>query len=525
MKILISDPLAKEGIEKLKENDDFKVTEITGLGEEELVKTIPSYNALIIRSETKVTRKVIKAATCLKVIGRAGTGVDNIDVEAATKKGIIVMNAPEGNTISAAEHTISMILTLSRNISQAYISLREGKWDRKKFMGTEVYGKTLGIVGLGKIGSEVAKRAQGLKMKVIAYDPFISREKAEEMGITLFDLEKLLPQVDYLTLHTPLTSQTKGMIGEKEIALMKKGARIINCARGGIIREDALYEALKAGELAGAALDVFEGGKPFDSPLLGLDSVILTPHLGASTEEAQKRVAVDIALQIIDALKERGIRNAINIFTFSPQAQKKITPYLNLAEKIGNLEAQLIKGHPREMKVVYSGRLADIEDRRPLTTALIKGFLDSVYEGVNYVNASLLAKERGLKVIETKTSNEEGFASLISVRLTTDKQERRIDGTIFEKIPYIVRIDDYSLDFVPEGHLLICANVDKPGAVGKIATTLGKYNINIGGLQMGRNAPRGKNVSVYILDSSPSQKAMKELEKIEEVLEAKLIRI
>ena len=528
VKILISDPLAKEGIEKLKENDDFKVTEITGLGEEELVKTISSYDALIIRSETKVTRKVIKAATRLKVIGRAGTGVDNIDVEAATKKGIIVMNAPEGNTISAAEHTISMILALSRNIPQAYMALREGKWNRKKFMGTEVYGKTLGIVGLGKIGSEVAKRAQGLKMKVIAHDPFISREKAEEMGVVLFDLEKLLPQVDYLTLHTPLTFQTKGMIGEKEIALMKKEARIINCARGGIVQEDALYEALKAGKLAGAALDVFEEGKPFDSPLLELNSVVLTPHLGASTREAQKRVAVDIVLQIIDALKERGIRNAVNIFTFSPQVQKKITPYLNLAEKIGNLEAQLIEGHPREMKVVYSGRLADIEDRRPLTTALIKGFLSSVYETVNYVNAYFLAKERGLKVIEVtemKTSNEERFTNLISVKLTTDEQERRIDGTIFEKIPYIVRIDDYSLDFVPEGHLLICANVDKPGAVGKIATTLGKYKINIGGLQMGRNAPRGKNVSVYILDSSPSQKAMKELEKIEEVLEAKLIRI
>lgn len=522
MKVLISDPLAKEGIEKLKENNDFKVTEAVGLGEENLIKAIPSYDALIIRSETKVTRKVIKAATRLKVIGRAGTGVDNIDVEAATKKGIIVMNAPEGNTISAAEHTISMILALSRNISQAHMALREGKWDRKKFMGTEVCGKTLGIVGLGRIGSEVAKRVQGLKMKVIAHDPFISQEKAEEMGITLFDLEKLLPQVDYLTVHTPLTSQTKGMIGEKEIGLMKKEARVINCARGGIIQEDALYEALKAGKLAGAALDVFEGGKPFDSPLLGLDSVVLTPHLGASTREAQKRVAVDIALQIIDALKEREIRNAVNIPTTSSQVQKKITPYLNLAEKIGNLEAQLIEGHPRKVEVIYSGRLTDTEVA-PLTIALIKGLLDSVYEGVNYVNASVLAKERGLKVIETKTSNEEGFASLISVRLTTDKQGRRIDGTIFEKIPHIVRIDDYSLDFVPEGHLLICANVDKPGAVGKIATTLGKYKINIGGLQMGRNAPRGKNVSVYILDSSPSQKAMKELEKIEEVLEAKLI--
>ena len=315
MKILISDPLAKEGIERLKKENGFTVTEAKNLEEKGLIEIIPQYDAIIVRSETKVTKEVINAATHLRVIGRAGTGLDNIDVEAATKKGIIVMNTPEGNTISAAEHTISIMLALSRNIPQAYLSLKERKWDRKRFMGTEVYGKTLGIVGLGRIGSEVAKRAQGLKMKVIAYDPFISAEKAEEMGVALFELEELLPQVDYLTVHTPLTSQTKGMIGEKEIALMKKGARIINCARGGIIEENALYEALKEERLSGAALDVFGEGKPFGSPLLELDSVVLTPHLGASTKEAQRRVATDIASQIIDALKGREVRNAVNIFT------------------------------------------------------------------------------------------------------------------------------------------------------------------------------------------------------------------
>lgn len=315
MKILISDPLAKEGIERLKKENGFTVTEAKNLEEKGLIEIIPQYDAIIVRSETKVTKEVINAATHLRVIGRAGTGLDNIDVEAATKKGIIVMNTPEGNTISAAEHTISMMLALSRNIPQAYLSLKKRKWDRKRFMGTEVYGKTLGIVGLGRIGSEVAKRAQGLKMKVIAYDPFISAEKAEEMGVALFELEEFLPQIDYLTVHTPLTSQTKGMIGEKEIALMKEGARIINCARGGIIEEIALYEALKEERLSGAALDVFEEEKPFGSPLLELDSVVLTPHLGASTKEAQRRVATDIASQIIDALKGRKVRNAVNIFT------------------------------------------------------------------------------------------------------------------------------------------------------------------------------------------------------------------
>ncbi len=315
MNILVSDPLAREGIERLKEEDGFEVTEAINLQKEELISIIAQYHALIVRSETKVTEEVINAATHLRVIARAGTGLDNIDVEAATKKGIIVMNSPEGNTISTAEYTISMLLALSRNIPQAHLSLKEKRWERKRFMGTEVYGKILGVVGLGRIGSEVAKRAQGLQMRVIAYDPFVSSEKAEEMGITLFELEELLPQVDYLTVHTPLTSDTKGMIGEREIGLMKKGAGIINCARGGIIEENALYKALKEGKIAGAALDVFEKGKPFDSPLLELDSIVLTPHLGACTKEAQKRVATVIASQVVDALKGGEVRNAVNLST------------------------------------------------------------------------------------------------------------------------------------------------------------------------------------------------------------------
>ncbi len=315
VKVLISDPLAKEGIDRLKKEDGFSIREAPGLSQEELIKTIPEYDALIVRSETKVTEEVIRAASRLKVIGRAGTGLDNIDITSATKRGIIVMNTPEANTISVAEHTISMILAISRNIPQAHFSLRSGEWSRKKFMGTEVYGKILGIVGLGRVGSEVAKRAQGLKMRVVACDPFISKDRAEQLGVTLMDLEELLPEVDYLTVHTPLTSQTRNLIGEREIALMKKDARIINCARGGIIQEDVLYRALKENRLKGAALDVFEKGKPFDSPLLKLDSVIFTPHLGASTEEAQKRVALDIVLQVIDALKGGSLRNAVNVLT------------------------------------------------------------------------------------------------------------------------------------------------------------------------------------------------------------------
>lgn len=312
-KILIAEPLDEEGINRLREKRAFEATQKFGMCEEDLISSIPEYDALIIRSETKVTDSVINAASRLKVIGRAGVGLDNVDIEAATRKGIVVMNTPGGNTISAAEHTISMILALSRNIPQANASLKEGRWDRKKFQGTEVYGKTLGIVGLGRVGSEVARRAQGLEMKVIACDPLISKQRVQELGIGLFNLEQLLPQVDYLSLHTPLTSQTRNLIGEREISVMKEGARIINCARGGIIDEEALCRALKEGKLKGAALDVFEEEKPFSSPLVELDSVVLTPHLGASTEEAQRRVAVDIASQVIDALEGREIRNAVNV--------------------------------------------------------------------------------------------------------------------------------------------------------------------------------------------------------------------
>jgi D-3-phosphoglycerate dehydrogenase len=526
MKILVSDPLSKEGIEKLKSEDRFEVREAIGLDEDELIKLIPEYDALIIRSETRVTSKVIDAAVNLKVIGRAGTGVDNVDIEAATKKGIIVMNTPEGNTISAAEHTICMMLALSRNISQANASIKKGEWNRKKFMGSEVYGKILGIIGLGRIGREVATRAQGLKMTVIAYDPFISKERAEELGITLLELDQLLPRVDYLTLHVPLTPQTKNLIGEKEISLMKKGARIINCARGGIINEDALYQALKEGRLKGAALDVFEKGKPFDSPLLELDSVILTPHLGASTEEAQKRVAIDIVLQIIDALKNEKVKNAVNLPFISPQMEKKIGVYLSLSEKMGNLEAQLVEGHPKEVKIIYRGELANFEVA-PLTVAFIKGMLNfALSETVNYVNALVFAEERGIKIMEAKTSEGEEFKNLISVTVLTDKEEKRVDGTIFEgKIPHIVRIDDYSLDFIPQGDLLICSNMDRPGVVGKIGTILGKYRINISGLRMGRKTPGEKNVSVYSLDNSPPSEAIEDLSKIKEILTVKLVKL
>ena len=525
MKILVTDHLSSQGLIKLKE-EGFQVTEKTGLSEDELIKIIPGYVALIIRSETKVTERVINAASDLKIIGRAGTGLDNVDVDAATRKGIIVMNTPEANTISAAEHTISMLLSLSRNIPQANYSLKKGEWNRKKFIGTEVYGKILGIIGLGRIGSEVAKRAQGLGMKVMAYDPFVSRSRAEELGVTLCEFDELLSKADYLTIHTPLTENTKGLIGEREFSLMKEGARIINCARGKIIDEDALYKAIKSGKIKGAALDVFEKGKPFGSPLLELDSVIVTPHLGASTEEAQMRVALEIATQVADALKGRRIVNAVNIPSFPPYLEKKIGGYLSLAEKTGSLGAQLIKGHLKEVQITYKGDLSEFEVK-PLTVALIKGLLGFVLkESVNYVNAPVLAKERGIKISEIKTTEKGEYSSLIKAELFSDTHQLKIEGTMLEgKIPYIVKINECSLEFIPKGYLLICTSMDKPGVVGKIASVLGEYGINIAELRMGRAPSRKENVSVYTLDTSPSLEVVERICSIKEILEVKLVHL
>ncbi len=525
MKILVADSLAEEGIAKLKEKG-FQTTERKNIEEKELIEIIPDYSALIIRSGTRVTEKVINAASNLKIIGRAGTGLDNVDIGAATRRGIIVMNTPESNTISAAEHTISMLLSLSRNIPQANFSLKKGVWDRKKFMGTEVYGKSLGIIGLGRIGSEVAKRAQGLGMKNIGYDPFTTKEKAEELGVTLCKLDKVLSCVDYLTIHAPLTEHTQELISDREFSLMKNGIRIINCARGGIIDENALYRALKEGKVKGAALDVFEKGKPFGSPLLELDSVIVTPHLGASTEEAQVRVAEEIAIQVADALKKNQVRNAVNILTFPPRLKKKIGGYLSLTEKMGNLAAQLMEGNLREVEVIYKGDLAEHETR-PLTVALLKGLLGFVLkESVNYVNALFLAKERGIKISEVKTTQQEEYFNLVQLKVFSDSGELKIEGTALEKkIPYVVRINDYSLEFIPQGYLLICNNVDKPGAVGKISTLLGNFGINIAGLWMGTIIPGKENVSVYTLDTSLTSEVMKSLQNIEEVLKVKLVHL
>ncbi|MCM8762788.1 MAG: phosphoglycerate dehydrogenase, partial [Candidatus Omnitrophica bacterium] len=422
MKILVSDPLSEEGLKILKEVNDFQVDVKTGLKPEELKEAIKDYDALLVRSSTKVTKDIIAAANRLKIIGRAGVGLDNVDLEAATQKGIIVMNTPAGNTISTAEHTMSLILSLSRNIPQADASLKQGEWQRTKFMGVELYNKVLGIVGLGKIGSEVARRALAFGMKVLAYDPFLSREIAEGLGVEVVELDDLLKRSDFISVHTPLTDETRHMISDKQFALMKKGVKIINCARGGIIDEGALIKAIKEGRVSGAALDVFEKEPlPPDSELLKLNNVVLTPHLGASTEEAQVNVAVEIAEVVRDALLGKGIRNAANYPSVDPESYKMLKPYIELSEKMGGFGCQLSEGRIQEVKITYTGEISQ-QDVSPLVLALVKGLLTPILQDtVNFINALRLAKERGIRIEEVRLSKEEEFVNLISLEIKTDK--------------------------------------------------------------------------------------------------------
>ncbi len=520
VKILVSDPISDQGIEILKK--EFDVDIATGLAPAELIKRIGNYEALIVRSETQVTKDVINAGKKLKIIGRAGVGVDNIDVNAATERGIIVVNAPEGNTISAAEHTIAMMLAMSRNIPQANASLKSKKWDRKKFMGVEVRGKVLGVIGLGRIGAEVAKRAQGMEMKILAYDPFISQERAHELGVELTTVEDIVKNADYITVHTPLTKETKDLISGKEFAVMKKGARLINCARGGIINEEALAKAVKDGIVSSAAIDVFVKEPPFDSPLLELDSVIVTPHLGASTEEAQINVAVSVAEQIVNALSGLPVKNAINMPYVKPDVMQIIEPYLPLAEKMGKLCTQLM-GNYEKVEISYSGEIAD-KEVAPITLAVLKGLLEPVLgAGVNYVNAPIIAKERKIKVVESKSETIEGYPSQIFVKLSRKGEEKLVSGSIIGKEPRIVQIDEYRIDVVPSGYMIVAKHEDRPNIIGPCCMILGKNNTNIAGMQVGRITRGGEAIMVLNIDSEVSDEILGEIRAVDGIIDAKLV--
>ena len=526
-KILISDPLSEEGLKILKEVKEFQVDVKTDLKPDMLKGAIGEYDALIVRSATKATKDVIDAGARLKVIGRAGVGLDNVDLEAATQKGVIVMNTPAGNTVSTAEHTMSMILSLSRNIPQANASMKKGEWKRSKFMGVELYGKILGIVGFGRIGSEVAKRALSFGMKILAFDPFLSKEIAEGLGVEMVELKELFEQSDYITVHTPLTEETRHIISTKEFANMKKGVRIVNCARGGIIDEAALVSAVKEGKVAGAAIDVFEA-EPVsaDSELLKFDNIIATPHLGASTEEAQINVAIEVAEIVRDALLGRGIRNAANYPCIEAEVCKFLDPYINLCEKLGNFSSQLVEGRFKELNISFCGEITQY-DLSPLTMALVKGVLSPIMqETVNFINAISLAKGRGIRIKESKSSGEEEFVNLIQLEIKTDKESRRVSGTLSpNKKPRIVKIDDYYLELSPLGEIILIQNWDKAGIIGNLGTLLGKHNINIAAMTFGREKPGGKAISLLNVDSPVTPELAEQIKGIENVLSVRVIRI
>lgn len=527
MKILISDPLSEEGLKILKEVKEFQVDVKTDLKPEALKEVIKDYDALIVRSATKVNKDIISAAHKLKVIGRAGVGLDNVDLGAATQKGVIVMNTPGGNTISTAEHAMSMILALSRNIAQANNSTKKGEWKRSKFMGVELYNKTLGIIGLGRIGREVAKRALSFGMKIIAYDPFLSQEVAEGVGAEIVELKNLFARADYISVHVPLTEETRYIISDKEFAQMKKGVRVINCARGGIINETALVNAIKEGKVAAAAIDVFEiEPLPADSEFLKLENVVVTPHLGASTEEAQVNVAIEITECVRDYLLGKGIRNASNYPCLEAEVCRIMEPYINLAEKLGSFSSQIVGGRFQELNINYSGDLARYE-LTPLTLALLKGALSPILQdGVNFINSLSLAKERGIKVKETKSSQEEEFVTLIQLEIKTDKETRRISGTLSAmKQPRVVKIDEYYVELALFGNMIVIQNWDKPGIIGDLGTLLGKNNINIAAMTFGRQTAGGKAITVLNVDTPVSGEVLEKIKKTENILAVKVIKI
>lgn len=527
MKILVSDPLAPQGLELFQRAPGFDVDVRLELKPAELIGLIGDYQGLVIRSGTKVTSEVVEAAQNLKVIGRAGVGVENVDVEAASKKGIVVMNTPGGNDVTTAEHTISLMMSLARHIPQAVASLKMGKWTREKFMGVELCNKTLGIIGLGNVGRIVAERALGFRMKVIAHDPFVPTESAARLGVEVVSLDEIYERSDFITVHTPMTSETRGLINSNSFAKMKTGVRIINCARGGIVDEEDLIQALQEGKVAGAALDVFveEPPRP-DHPLLMMDQVITTPHLGASTGEAQLNVAIAVAQQMIDFLSRGIIRYAVNVPSVSPELLSILRPYLTLAEKLGSLQVQMLATLPKEVQIEYGGEVTQY-DVAPLTLAVLKGILTPMMESsVNYVNAPVVARERGIKVIESKSSRAGDFASSITVRVKTKDKEAEVEGAIFgSNNPRIVRINNFYFEAIPEGYILILHNKDVPGVVGAIGTLLGEKGINIAGFELGREKVGGMAISLIHVDESIPKKVLDILRHLPNILSAQMVKL
>jgi D-3-phosphoglycerate dehydrogenase len=524
-KVLVSDNLASQGLDVLRQTSGIELVEKPGLSPGELLEEIADVDGLVIRSGTKVTADVIAAAQNLKVIGRAGIGVDNVDVPAATARGIAVLNTPEGNSITTAEHAIALLVSLARHIPQATASMKAGKWEKKKFQGMELFNRTLGVIGLGNIGRIVANRAQGLGMKVIAFDPPISPEAAAKLDVELVSLEELFSRSDAITVHVPKTKDTTGILDKAAFELMKPGVLLVNAARGGIIDEADLFAALESGKVGGAAIDVFvEEPPPPDHPLLGHDRVICTPHLGASTEQAQLNVSVAVAEQVCDYLLKDVVRNALNVPSISPELREEMAPYLLLAEKLGRFHGQLATENVEQVEVEYAGDVAEMRTA-PITIAVLKGMLENVTDRVNMVNAPLVAQERGIKLIESKVNRPQDFASCITVRVK-GTVDRLIAGAVFHGgQPRIVRIDDFMLEAIPEGPTLFLLNHDQPGVVGTVGNILGEGGINISRMQLALVPERKEAAMLVNVDRVPDDEVLERLRNVSHMISAKIVEL
>ncbi len=522
-KVLVCDPISELGVNIIKQEPSLEVDVKLKLTEDEICAIVADYHAIVVRSETKITKKILENARVLQVVGRAGVGIDNIDVDAATMKGVVVVNTPDGNTISAAEHTVGMMLALARHIPEADQSLRQGLWNRSKLVGVELRNKKLGIIGFGKIGSEVGKRCKAFGMEIMVFDPYVNLDNAKRAGVELTDLNTLIKESDFITVHMPKTKETLNMIAKDQFAIMKDGVRIINVARGGLINEDDLYDAIVAKKVAGAALDVYVKEPETASPLFTLKEVVATPHLGASTEEAQVNVAIDVVHEVIRVLHGEPVQNAVNIPFIKPELMVVVQPYTVLTEKLGKLATSLAEGPIDDIELKYSGDIANL-DLSSLTNTFLKGLLrPSLHEAVNYVNAPLLARQRGMKVKEIKSSQAEDYTNLIAITIkgNNGKWQKSFSGTVFKNNELrVLRMDKFSLDIQPTGHLILVMHRDRPKLVGQMGMILGEYGINIAGMQLDREEQGGKALMVLTIDQGVNESIMNQIRKIDDVTQA-----
>ena len=521
-KVLISDSMSPMAADVFR-GRGIEVDVKTGLSPDELLAVIGEYEGLAIRSSTRVTADVLAAAKRLRVVGRAGIGVDNVDVPTASQRGVVVMNTPFGNAITTAEHAIAMMMSLARQIPRADHSTHAGKWEKSAFMGVEISGKTLGIIGCGNIGSVVAERAQGLKMKVIAFDPYLSPERAKNIGVEKVDMDGLLARADFISLHTPLTDATRGIINAEAIARMRKGVRIVNCARGGLVVEADLKAALESGHVAGAALDVFANEPARENPLFGMPNVVATPHLGASTTEAQEKVAVQVAEQMADYLLTGAVVNALNMPSVTAEEAPRLKPYMKLAEQLGSFAGQLTSSAITAASVEYEGAVAEL-NVKPLTAVVLQGLLSPLLEAVNMVSAPVIAKERGMEVTETKHERRGSYQSLIRLTVTTERQTRSVAGTLFNgENPRLVDVKGIAMDATMGPYMLFVTNKDKPGFIGALGTTLGNAGINIATFNLGRTEPGGDAIVLIEIDSPISDDVLEQVRALPNVVQAKLL--